>query len=53
MSTNTANWVVTERIKLTQEQVHQLLRGEEIKIRIGTNLMGQTLCTKIEVKRKP
>jgi hypothetical protein len=48
--TNTANWRVVDKLKLTKAQVLELLRGEPIKIRTGTNIMGETLCTQISVK---
>jgi hypothetical protein len=47
---NTANWFVSEKIKLTRAQVLELLRGEPVLIRTGSNVMGQTLCTRISVK---
>jgi hypothetical protein len=48
--TNTANWFVSEKIKLTRAQVLELLKGEPVLIRTGSNVMGQTLCTRISVK---
>ena len=53
MKTGTANWVITSTLKLKPELVHKLLGGESVLVRTGTNLMGETLCVKIQPKRQP
>jgi len=48
--TNTANWLVTERIRLTKAQVMELLAGNHVLIKTGRNIMGETLATKVVVR---